>query len=493
MRTRERHAALVPQVGTSRLRTTPAGRRCRARAGIQALAAGAQALHSWSLVSTTPHTDEATDLREAAGVRHMPGWILVGVALVLVSILGWTLARHSDQITAIATRAASYVRTPTLPPGFASGNGRIEAIEYDVATKRAGRVASVMAREGDMVTVGQALARMDTGDLDASLREAEAQRAQAREDKRRAVAAVAQRESDVRSTLAAIVERESDVRRLDATIAQRRSALGRAAATIAQRESELALARKDLERSRVLFDRELIARQKLDIDLTQVETALAAVQQERAGLEVAEGALLEAQAQRQMAEAALMQQLEQRQAADAALAAARIDVDYREAAIAAAAARVQRVETDIGDSTLTSPVAGRVLYRLAEPGEVLPAGGKVLAVLDLTDVYMTIFLPTEEAGRAVVGSEGRIVLDAAPHLVIPATVSFVAPRAQFTPKEVETRAEREKLMFRVKVRIDPELLARHVDKVKTGVPGIAYVRLDPRADWPDRLAVRLPN
>jgi len=192
-----------------------------------------------------------------------------------------------------------------------------------------------------------------------------------------------------------------------------------------------------------------------------------------------------------MADAALVQQEAQRQAADAAVAAARIDVDYREAAIAAAAARAQRVRTDLADSTLSSPVPGRVLYRLAEPGEVLSAGGKVVTVLELADVYMTIFLPTEEAGRTVIGSEGRIVLDAAPHLVIPATVSFVAPRAQFTPKEVETRTEREKLMFRVKVRIDPQLLARHVEKVKTGLPGVAYVRLDPRAEWPEQLAVKL--
>jgi HlyD family secretion protein len=181
----------------------------------------------------------------------------------------------------------------------------------------------------------------------------------------------------------------------------------------------------------------------------------------------------------------------QREAAVAALAAARIDVDYREAAIAAAAAHVERIKTDVADSTLTSPIRGRVLYRLAEPGEVLAAGGKVVTVLELSDVYMTIFLPAEEAGRAVIGSEGRIVLDAVPHLVIPAAVSFVAPRAQFTPKEVETRTEREKLMFRVKVRIDPELLARHADKVRTGLPGMAYVRLDARAGWPEHLHVKL--
>ena len=172
--------------------------------------------------------------------------------------------------------------------------------------------------------------------------------------------------------------------------------------------------------------------------------------------------------------------------------ASRIDVDYREAAIAAAVARTQKIATEINDSILKSPIQGRVLYRVAEPGEVLPAGGKVVTILQLSDVYMTIFLPTEQAGRVIVGSDGRIVLDAAPHLVIPAAVSFVAPRSQFTPKEVETRTEREKLMFRVKVRIDPDLLARHLEKVKTGVPGVAYVRLDPSVEWPEYLRVKLP-
>ena len=87
----------------------------------------------------------------------------------------------------------------------------------------------------------------------------------------------------------------------------------------------------------------------------------------------------------------------------------------------------------------------------------------------------------------------RIALDAAPDLVIPAKVTFVADVAQFTPKTVETKAERQKLMFRVKANIDPRLLQRHVKQVKTGLPGVAYVRIDEKAAWPAKLAVRLPN
>ena len=125
--------------------------------------------------------------------------------------------------------------------------------------------------------------------------------------------------------------------------------------------------------------------------------------------------------------------------------------------------------------------------------KVLAAGGKVATVLDVTDVYMTIFLPTAQAGKVRVGSEARIVLDALPDYVVPAEVSFVAAEAQFTPKSVETRSEREKLMFRVRIRIDPELLKAYRDRVKTGVPGEAYVRLDEGQPWPESLKVALPN
>ena len=89
-----------------------------------------------------------------------------------------------------------------------------------------------------------------------------------------------------------------------------------------------------------------------------------------------------------------------------------------------------------------------------------------------------------DAGRVAIGAEARIILDAASKYVIPAKISYVADVAQFTPKTVETEIEREKLMFRVRARIAPELLARYLDQIKTGLPGVAWVRLDPTAPWP---------
>ena len=156
-------------------------------------------------------------------------------------------------------------------------------------------------------------------------------------------------------------------------------------------------------------------------------------------------------------------------------------------------AGVARLQADIDDSLLKAPRNGRVQYRVAQPGEVLPAGGKLLNMVDLADVYMTFFLPSMQAGRVGLGQEVRLVIDAVPDYVIPAKVSYVASVAQFTPKTVETANEREKLMFRVKARLDPALLEKYITYVKTGVPGMAYLRLDPEVEWPANLQIKVPQ
>jgi len=161
--------------------------------------------------------------------------------------------------------------------------------------------------------------------------------------------------------------------------------------------------------------------------------------------------------------------------------------------VAATEATIARVEADIQDSQLKSPRAGRVQYRIAQPGEVLAAGGKVLNLVDLGDVYMTFFLPETVVGKIALGSDVRIVLDAALQYVIPAKVSYVASTAQFTPKTVETASERQKLMFRVKAQLDPALLRQHLRLIKTGLPGVAWIKLDGQATWPPELAVKVPQ
>ena len=183
----------------------------------------------------------------------------------------------------------------------------------------------------------------------------------------------------------------------------------------------------------------------------------------------------------------------QRDVAKPALEGAKVAIEDAKAATEAAEAQVAQIEATIADMTLKAPVSGRVEYRLAQAGEVMAAGGRVLTLLDFSDVHMTIFLPTSQAGRVELGSEARIVLDSAPEYVIPATVSFVAAEAQFTPKYVETANEREKLMYRIKLHIDPQIIETYRGYVKAGMTGNAYVKIQAAVTWPADLAPRLPD
>lgn len=176
-----------------------------------------------------------------------------------------------------------------------------------------------------------------------------------------------------------------------------------------------------------------------------------------------------------------------------AFEAARSKVAADVASIAADRAAIDQIQTQLNDRDLKAPVHARVLYKLAEPGEVLSAGGNVVTVIDLTDVYMEIFLPDVEAGKVAIGADARVILDAGPQWALAAQVSYVAAKAQFTPKSVETKIEREKLTFRVKVQLIPKLLKRYEPWVKVGLPGVAYIKADPNAEWPAQLQAREPT
>ena len=243
----------------------------------------------------------------------------------------------------------------------------------------------------------------------------------------------------------------AQLREAEAQVAAARQTLVERRAMLAEKKSTLSYAEKELFRAEELGERGFAPEETIDLRLSKKESAAAAVDSAKAGIASAE------------------------------------------ARIEAAQATVDRLRADLEEYALRAPRAGRVQYRLAEPGEVLSAGARVVTLLDLTDVVMTVYLPTGAAGRLSYGAEARLVLDAAPEYVIPASVSFVAGEAQFTPKYVETEEERETLMFRVKLRIPPEILADYQDVVKTGVPGLAHVRVDPDAEWPASLAVRLPD
>ena len=180
--------------------------------------------------------------------------------------------------------------------------------------------------------------------------------------------------------------------------------------------------------------------------------------------------------------------------ARAALIGTQAQVVAAQSLIDAQTAESERLKATIADNTLKSPIRARVQGRLAQPGEVVAEGGKVLSTLDLSDVYMYVFLPTDVTGKLALGADARIVLDALPGYPIKAVVSYIDPNAQFTPKQVETAAERHNLTFRVKLQIPNKEGLRQLERmVKVGVPGMGYVQIDPSAEWPKNLQLRPPS
>ncbi|KNH28275.1 hemolysin secretion protein D [Pseudomonas syringae] len=286
-----------------------------------------------------------------------------------------------------------------LPEGLYVGNGRLEATEVQIASKTPGRLAEVLVDEGDKVTKGQLLARMDTRTLEAQRRQAEAEVIRAREN------------------------------------------LSAAQANVQLRQSEQLLAHQELKRSQELFKRGFASGQIIDQQQSRFDTG------------------------------------------NAAVAAARAQVSAVGAAIGAAQAEVAQLTSEIDDSSLRAPIDGVIQLRMAEPGEVLGAGGRVLLLIDPNDQYMNLYLAASVAGRLAVGDEARILLDALPGQPLPAKISFVAAKSQFTPKEVETRDERQKLVFRVKLHLTQPSA---VPQAKPGMPGNGYVRTAP-IDWPANL------
>lgn len=292
---------------------------------------------------------------------------------------------------------------PLLPPGFAGGNGRLEATQIYVSTKYPGRVKDVLFNEGDTVETGQVVARMDTSALEAQLRQAIAQIREA-EDNRRALLA------------------QVDVKQADYNYAE-----------------------KQYQRSKELVTRGAVSEQEAEIDNARMLTSRSE------------------------------------------LVRSQVEAERTLSTIDAAQATADRLRAEIKDAVLVAPIRARVETRLAEPGEVLGQGGRVFSLSDLSDVYMYIFLPEAVTGKVAVGSEARIVLDAAPQYPIRTFVSFVSPLAQFTPKTVETEEERHNLTFRVKLQLDKDRLRQFEPLVKSGLPGMGYVRFEPSAPWPQTL------
>jgi HlyD family secretion protein len=377
-------------------------------------------------------------------------WVIIAIVVLAVGVMAYKYW--------ISKRSA-------LPEGIVSGNGRIEAKLSDASAKEPLRVQKVLVDEGDLVKPGQVLVQMDTSTLNEELAKNQAAVASARED--------------LAAANAAIAEANAGIAAANADTAGARADVASANAAIEQQQGEVQLAQTEADRQTRMLAENATSKAMYDVRQNTVVTTKATLKDVQAREIASQARVGAAQAKEG--------------AAGARAAAAKARADAAQQQIAVAQGQVEVTKSRIKDATLISPVTGRVLYRLVEPGEVLGAGGKALTLVDLSDVYMEIFLPSDQAARLKTGAPARITVDYEPDKSAAAYVSFVSPEAQFTPKQVETKSEREKLMFRVKLQLPPELVTHYIENIKTGVRGVGYVKVSPDATFPEWLEKDLIN
>lgn len=327
------------------------------------------------------------------------------------------------------------IMTAAPPKGIASANGRLELKRYDVATLHSGKVAQVLIHEGDSISKGETLATLSSDEMDAKLAAAQA-------DKSRALASIAQVESQQQRA---------------------HNSVSAAQAEITARQAQLAIAENDLKNARTLRQQRLISPSEL---YNREQSAIAA----SAALSAAKASELQAQSGENEASAGIKE---------------------AQAAAQAAQAQIDAVQAYLNNLRITSPIAGRVQYRVAQPGNVVASGAVVATIMNPTDASLAIYLPTETVGKMKIGNEARIKIDGI-NAVFPAEITFIANNAQFTPKFVETQSERDQLMYRVKAKIPTDIAKKYANLLKDGMTAVGYVKTD-NTPWPANLAVTLPS
>ena len=322
-----------------------------------------------------------------------------------------------------------------LPDFVFHSNGRLELNRLDVASLYPGRVERVLVAEGDAVKANEVLVELSS----------------------------AQSSGQLAAAQAATLRAAELVQRARAGVTQAQQAVARADAEIAAYRQQQKVAKLELDNAKQMRREDLVSASELAKRQADFERATASVKAAQAARAEAQAAVAQGQAAVAEAEAGAKQ----------------------------ATAQADTAASADADMAIRSPLTARVEYRLVEPGTVIGAGSRVISLLDPADVSMNVFLPNATVGGLRVGDEARLVLDGI-DAVFPAQVSFIASEAQFTPKAVETADEREKLVFRVKLKVPAEVAQRYDRLLKGGMTGDGYVRRDSSQAWPLALEVRLP-
>jgi len=359
-------------------------------------------------------------------------------------------------------------------------SGRIEGDETDLGTTVAARVEAITVREGDRVTMNQIVAKLDDDELQARLKGTQANLRSTQQAVQQARLQIEVIQSNIRETKLSRQQAQDNAEgrieeargNLEAATAQ----LEEAKAQQKEAQAQLQLAKVDRDRFEKLWEQGVVPRQRFDQAQTEwesrqatVEARQSAVNAARRQVNVAEGTLRQAQTSSFDPEIfterlqGLQQQLDQ----------ARSRLEAAQANVVNAQANEEEIKAQLDDLEITSPIAGVVLDRVAEPGEVLSAGKIIVTVLDLNDVYLRGYVPEGQIGKIRVGQDANVYLDSDPNTPLAATVSTIDSEASFTPENIYFKRDRVKQVFGLKLSIDnPQGFA------KPGMPADAKIILD---------------
>ncbi len=394
--------------------------------------------------------------------------------------------------------------------------GTIEATEVNVASKVPGRITQLLVSEGTEVTAGWVVARLDAAEMDAMLAQARAtvDAAKARvtqaeralqAQRHQAEASVAQAEAQVDAASARVPQAEiaqdwqarqvsEQVDQASAQVAAAERAVEAARANVAAIEANLARATQDLARAEALYRDGAIGAQQVDAAVAQMKAlraqreaaiaqeavAVRQVRQAQAALRAAESNRLQVDIRQQDASIAGAQVRQ----AQAGLRAARVAFDLvsqREQEVVAARAQLAQaqatltlVQAQYDNTILRAPMAGLVVTKSVEVGDVVPAGQRLLSIAYLDRVWIRVFVPERTVPRVRVGQAANVLVDAFPGRPFAGTVTEISQQAEFTPRNVQTQEERVKLVFGVKVTLQNPDRA-----LKPGMPADAEIDLTP--------------
>ena len=286
-------------------------------------------------------------------------------------------------------------------------SGHVEATEVRLAPDAGGRVLTLSAKEGDRIEPGQTVLTLDTRDIALAIDRAKAERAAA--------------EAQLRVVQAAA--RPEDVRQAESQIATARADQSAA-------ESELAAAGQDLERFESLLETNSGSQKQRDDAATRRNVARDRVSAAQSRVRSAEETLARVRA-----------------------GARREEVDAARARVDVVSAQIASLEKTLGDATLVSPIGGIVTGKLVEVGEIIAPRAPALVVVDLDRAWADVFVPEPIVPRLRIGQPATVFTDAG-GAGLAGTVSYISPKAEFTPRNVQTAEERSKLVYRIRISVD---------------------------------------